>query len=60
MNKGNCPICGKKCDTIVGYPNDELEIRKVTGICPEHGYQDLTSQGWKWQDFDKDLARMDK
>lgn len=48
--RGQCPKCGRFCRNIVGCSPDDLPV-SVEGECVKHGVQDLTAQGWSWDEF---------
>jgi hypothetical protein len=49
-----CPICKKFLGDIYAYFNDLDEITRVTGICKQHGKQEVPRSHWDYSDFTKE------
>ncbi len=53
-DRGHCPICGKFVGQIRALLYEEASRMVVTGVCKTHGKQDISHQGWDWDEFDKE------
>lgn len=49
-NRGHCPVCGRFVGGIEAMARD-TGLAYVYGKCKRHGYVDITSQDWSWEDF---------
>ena len=48
---GHCPFCGRYCKGVHATFDGLENLKRVNGICSQHGVVDLTKQAWNYDDF---------